>query len=683
MLDTKLKNRHKLAVVLIICTILLPVFYVTSQYQNYNEAMIQREAKARKDALISEEFLEQFLETGYILYNRALDREMADEVLENDFPGILGDFQWFYPYLDYRVEDEEGDVVDFSTANAGNILKDNKLSDYEFVLAVSYNSKGNPSIKMLRGEYEEEQRIVIRRLLDSPDSYETYELLKNTKDYGLECPAERTYYYAMDKDNLQDYLEEGYYYEEYLPDYAVSTMLFLMLFTAGASWIYPLFRSLHTGQEKIFKAPFEVTAVIAISVFSMTMENYAWMIEKRDGAVWLEDYAYWIVVFGAIYWASSCFRQIYVLGPADYLKKRSLLYISRKYVKRIWICLKDKVTKLVKRIYESFQNVDLSEENNKIIFKIVFVNFCVLAVLCSMWFFGIAALVIYSVLLFLFLQKYYRDLQKKYAVLLDAVNQIADGNLDAEIKGDLGVFSPFRSEITKIQTGFKKAVEEEVKSQRMKTELITNVSHDLKTPLTAIITYVNLLKEEEDEEKQKAYIEVLESKSLRLKALIEDLFEISKASSKNITLHIVDVDIVNLFKQVKLELEDKFQAADIDFRCKYPNEKLIVPLDSQKTYRIFENLLVNISKYAMPHTRAYVEIAREGAETVIRIKNISAEEITFHPEEITERFVRGDVSRNTEGSGLGLAIAKSFTELQKGKFKIETEADLFKVEIKF
>jgi len=682
-LDTKLKNRHKLAVVLIICTILLPAFYVTSQYQIYNEAIVQGEAKAQKEALISEEFLEQFLETGYILYNRELDREDTDEVLENDFQNILSGFQWFYPYLDYRVEDEEGNVVDFSTVNTGNILKDTKLSDYEFALVVAYDSKGNPSIKMLRGEYEEDQRIVIRRLLNSPESYETYELLKNTEDYGLERPAERTYYYAMDKENLQDYLEEGYYHEDYLPYYAVSTLLLLMFLVAGAAWIYPLFRSLRTGQEKIFTAPFEVAAIIAISVSSMTIENYAWMIEKRDGVVWTEDYAYWILVFGAVYWASSCFRQIYVLGPADYLKKRSLLYASGKYVKRIWRWLRDKVTKLAKRIYESFQNVDLSEENNKIIFKIVLVNFCVLAVLCSLWFFGIAALVIYSVLLFLFLQKYYRDLQKKYAVLLDAVNQIADGNLDVEITGDLGVFSPFRTEITKIQTGFKKAVEEEVKSQRMKTELITNVSHDLKTPLTAIITYVNLLKEEKDGEKQKAYIEVLESKSLRLKALIEDLFEISKVSSKNVNLHIVDVDIVNLFKQVKLELEDKFQAADIDFRCKYPNEKLIVPLDSQKTYRIFENLLVNISKYAMPHTRAYVEIGKEGTETVIHIKNISAEEITFNPEEITERFVRGDVSRNTEGSGLGLAIAKSFTELQKGKFKIETEADLFKVEIRF
>ena len=217
----------------------------------------------------------------------------------------------------------------------------------------------------------------------------------------------------------------------------------------------------------------------------------------------------------------------------------------------------------------------------------------------------------------------------------------------------------------------------------MKTELITNVSHDLKTPLTAIITYVNLLKEEKDEERRKDYVDVLERKSLRLKALIEDLFEISKASSQNVTLDLMSVDIINLFKQVKLELDDKIKEADLDFRMTLPEEKIILTLDSQKTYRIFENLLVNITKYALPHTRVYIEMMTEGQDVVIRMKNISAAELNFNPEEITERFVRGDVSRNTEGSGLGLAIAKSFVELQRGTLKIETEADLYKVEIRF
>ena len=217
----------------------------------------------------------------------------------------------------------------------------------------------------------------------------------------------------------------------------------------------------------------------------------------------------------------------------------------------------------------------------------------------------------------------------------------------------------------------------------MRTELVTNVSHDLKTPLTAIITYVNLLKEEKDEEKRKEYVEILDRKSLRLKVLIEDLFEISKASSQNVTLQIMDVDVANLFKQVKLELEKKFEEAGLLFRCGYPEEKLICRLDSQKTYRIFENLLINVSKYALTGTRVYVKIYAEEQNAVIQVMNVSAEEITVKASDLTERFVRGDASRNTEGSGLGLAIAKSFTELQKGTFEIQVEGDLFKAEVRF
>ena len=281
------------------------------------------------------------------------------------------------------------------------------------------------------------------------------------------------------------------------------------------------------------------------------------------------------------------------------------------------------------------------------------------------------------------LKKYFNEIKKNYHRLLEATNEIADGNLDVEIDENLGVFEPFKEEIEKIQTGFKKAVDEEVKSQRMKTELVTNVSHDLKTPLTAIITYVNLLKIEQDSERQKEYIDVLDRKSLRLKALIEDLFEISKASSRSVNLNIIDMDIVNLFKQVKFEMEEKIAEANLDFRLDIPEEKVIVALDGQKTYRIFENLIGNAVKYAMPHTRVYVKIAAEEGEAVFWMKNVSATELTFNPEEITERFVRGDSARNTEGSGLGLAIVKSFVEIQKGKFWIETEADLFKAEIRW
>ena len=365
------------------------------------------------------------------------------------------------------------------------------------------------------------------------------------------------------------------------------------------------------------------------------------------------------------------------------MKERVLLV---RYGKQIpgW-CSKAirKAQKGIEKVYCSFDNIDFTDRNNKTILKIVLINALILTVITVLWFYGIVAVVIYSIILFFILRKYFNDLKDKYALLLNATNQMAEGNLNVEVTDDLGVFNPFKKELEKIQDGYQKAVDKEVKSQKMKTELITNMSHDLKTPLTAIITYVDLLKLEKDEEKRKEYIQILEKKSLRLKVLIEDLFEISKATSQTVTLNKMDVDVANLFKQVKLELDSRFEEAELSFRCTWPEEKLICELDSQKTYRIFENLLVNISKYAMHGTRVYTKVCREDNEAVIQLLNVSAAEITVKAEDLTERFVRGDVSRNTEGSGLGLAIARSFTELQQGTFHLTIEGDMFKVEVRF
>lgn len=255
------------------------------------------------------------------------------------------------------------------------------------------------------------------------------------------------------------------------------------------------------------------------------------------------------------------------------------------------------------------------------------------------------------------------------------------------------MFDAFKAELEQVRTGFKKAVDEEVKSQRMKTELITNVSHDLKTPLTAIRTYIELLKKEDiTEEERRSYIETLENKSMRLAVLIEDLFEVSKATSNNITLHPVEVDVVNLLKQVSIEHADAYEKRGLEVRWSVPEEKVLAQLDPQKTYRIFENLFGNIQKYAMEKSRVYVQVERINSrgenhvkpdQVEITIKNMSAEELHVASEELTERFVRGDASRNTEGSGLGLAIAKSFTEAQHGTLKIAVDGDLFKVVIRF
>lgn len=384
--------------------------------------------------------------------------------------------------------------------------------------------------------------------------------------------------------------------------------------------------------------------------------------------------ACWLFAIYAVWYVSVCFLiPVFSLGMKEYIRQYSFIYQIFPWLKKQW-----------GRFSEEVQHIDFSEKNTKTILKIVLLNFAVLAVLSCLWFWGIFLLVVYSAVLFYLLKRYCDKIGKNYRTLLRGVNRIAEGDLNTVITEDLGVFEPFRSELVKIRNGFKKAVEEEVKSQRMKTELITNVSHDLKTPLTAITTYIELLKKEDiTEEERRSYIETLEKKSLRLKVLIEDLFEVSKASSNNIVLNFIELDVVNLMKQVSIEHVEKMQEKGIELRWRVPEEKIIVRLDNQKTYRIFENLFVNVQKYAMSNSRVYVEVETAGKYVKIVLKNMSAEELNFNAEEITERFVRGDSARNTEGSGLGLAIAKSFAEAQGGKFRVEVDGDLFKAILEF
>lgn len=378
---------------------------------------------------------------------------------------------------------------------------------------------------------------------------------------------------------------------------------------------------------------------------------------------------YLTLLFSISWYTGICLREIRDRKIGGYIKKRSILYGVFPFIKR-----------KCKAFYHELTHIDITKDAKSLIIKIVLVNAVVLFLVSSIWMAGFALVVVYSLILYFILKKYVSNLQKKYKVLLSATNEIAQGNLNVTIQDDLGVFEPFRPEILRIQQGFKKAVEEEVKSQRMKGELITNVSHDLKTPLTAIITYIDLLKDEKiSKEQRKEYLDTLERKSLRLKLLIEDLFEISKATSKTVKLNIMDVDILNLVKQAQLELSDKLSAAGLEVRMTLPEEKIILPLDSQKTFRIYENLFGNIAKYALPGTRVYVRAIKDQNTLTITLKNISAEEILISPEELTDRFVRGDASRNTEGSGLGLAIAKSFTELQNGRLTLDVDGDLFKV----
>ena len=651
-------------------------------------------------------------EGNYLLYNEYADETDPAEVLDEYGQR---NFELAKKYFDYEVFDSEGQQllknVDEETAER---LLANSEDEAGYAFRARYTFSGNGEISSVQIDgtalSPEEEYSLESDYVTSAQEVEYSESISSIVE-----PKGITVIYGMSQEYLNVFTEAyaaDNWEDDSVPYYSVrdtfhysDTLDPLCWVVIAAALLLPARRKLDISEMKMFDVPFEVPILVWLFIYitylnelparivDQTVENslLPGMGHGMEIIAAIINFAMWFFVFGLVFWSVTSLRAMIRMKGAYWRDRTLTMKLIRHYRGNGTQSDEEMVRKaggILKRIkaffakqYDALQHLDFREKTNRTILKIVIINYIILAVVCFLWYYGTLALIIYSVLLFLFLRKYVKDLQGKYKLLLKSTNQLAEGHLDVPIEGDIGLFNPIQDELKKIQKGFKKAVDEEVKNERMKTELVTNVSHDLRTPLTAIITYTDLLKNEKDEEKRKEYIDVLERKSLRLKVLIEDLFEISKAASKSVVMHYMKVDIVDLIKQVGLENDSKIKEANLDFRWKLPEHKLIMWLDSQKTYRIFENLIVNITKYAMPHTRVYIEMTEQENDVHISMKNVSAAELNFDTEEITDRFVRGDVSRNTEGSGLGLAIAKSFIELQHGTLKISTEADLFKADI--
>lgn len=278
----------------------------------------------------------------------------------------------------------------------------------------------------------------------------------------------------------------------------------------------------------------------------------------------------------------------------------------------------------------------------------------------------------------------YQTIGKKK--IKQGISQIAHGEIDYKIDttGLSGEQKEVAELVNVIGTGLNKAVEKSVKNERLKTDLITNVSHDIKTPLTSIINYVELLKQENFEDpKIRRYIEVLEQKSQRLKTLTEDVVEASKVSSGNISLDMMNLNLVEMIQQTSGEFQEKFAARNLEEVLNLPEEEAMICVDGRRTWRVLENIYNNAAKYAMEGSWIYADLTVLEDQVLFTLKNVSAYPLNISADELTERFIRGDISRSTEGSGLGLSIAKTLTEMQKGQFELYLDGDLFKVTIRF
>ena len=702
-MDTKLKNSRNVRIGIIIIGLLLAVGVNVSLFPWMIRNAEQKSAQLFSSSEnVNTEYIDTLYQGAYVLYT-----EIKNEPSENRTEPFVGEGSGYddYDYIsewsrsfegvrsetDYYATDGAKKEVNTNAPLYEVLEPDFRIDDdkeqwnsYESVFVLDFDEDGNLSVDVKKDGTVSADTL-IKSLLQA-DRYNEIRTYAVDNDTTFVPVKNFQVVYGIPKDST-NLAYEDYYTSDY---YLVASgggdaayFITLLVIAAFACFMcsrrvwknekmpdyLPKWRYMEAGIFGLMMS-FAMCDIYIDTVcdFPYTGKSgYAnvnvWSVLKTGGILW--------IVFAVAFVSVVCIYPVFSVGLKEYIRQYSFIYQIFPWIRKKWNQFTDEVN-----------HIDFSDKTTKTILKIVGINFLVLAVLMCMWMFGIVGLVIYSLVLFYLMKKYYDRIKKDYNVLMRGVQRIAEGDLDTVITEDIGVFEPFKEQLTQIRTGFKKAVNEEVKSQRMKTELITNVSHDLKTPLTAITTYVELLKKEDiTEEERKSYIETLEKKSLRLKVLIEDLFEVSKATTNNITLNLMDVDVVNLMKQVSVEHADKFEQMGLQLRWNVPEEKIILKLDNQKTYRIFENLFVNIQKYAMPNSRVYIDVEKPEGNVTITMRNMSAVELNVRGDELTERFVRGDASRNTEGSGLGLAIARSFTEAQKGSLHIAVDGDLFKVVI--
>lgn len=575
---------------------------------------------------------------------------------------ILDDFN-----IKYTIKNTETEQLITNTIDISYLTSDNYHDNYLFFITFTYDKEGNIS----------------------------YESSHPGDQYTLDYNDFKMNYMSIYSDHSQ------------LKDLKNTTITYAVsLFPSKDYESYNLIYPVSTYTHSIYNQLMPILFIFFIICFFIKYDKL-WLLEPmKKTSIYINLLAAVILVLSFFSSLNHHLMQVHKIGYSKYECFISILFILyilhllSRYLRYLfdkkWY-FQNKLTLKVKEINET-EIIDINKiidtlksivSNQKLLMTslILTIIIAILSVFLQISSPGGERFIVFVMIFCSIYYIGYKSLKKysiQYQKLVSATKELSQGHFDTDINDKLTYFKELQEEFSHIQEGFEKAVNEEIKSERMKTELITNVSHDLKTPLTSMITYIDLLKKEDNSNEDKInYINVLERNALRLKRLIDDLFEVTKANTGNVELNLEDIDIISLIKQAQFECDDILNNNELTIKENFPQAKYILKLDSLKTFRIFENLFNNIGKYALSHTRVYIDIHENDEYIMIMIKNISAQELNFTGEEIVERFVRGDKSRNTSGSGLGLAIAKSFTEIQGGLFKIDIDGDLFKAIIQF
>ena len=600
-----------------------------------------------------------------------------------------------------QVKDELATPVTNTNLLPNQILSKSKQSSSFYIhIKLDENLQAISKESSMDEAWEDNIVITFERLLASREDIKGKELellLMIPKDVYLKSGA------------LEDNIK-NFYLERYMILILAIGSIIMFLILVWAGFTNTLRQQNNSFIKAMNKIPMEVKCLIYILFgvcFALTMEllfndnlsryyspklKFETIISDANIFFYLIGIPVTIFLYTALYVLVSDIKNVFNSGIYESCIKKSL--IGKFFLK---------LFKKLNSTFSKLMSFDISNTKNRKLMLVLGINLIIVWIIVFFTSFvflyivfgmggsyslfgsvilGMCIAIIYSLFIFSYLKDRMCELEQLYMV----TDEISLGNFNQHMELNLGIFNPILEKLNSISEGFKIAVDEEIKSQNLKTELISNVSHDLKTPLTSIISYIDLLKKENDmSETQKEYIEILEQKSQRLTLLIEDLFEASKAASGNISFNKSSLDLVSLLRQTIAENENEISASGLLFKIQLPDseQKIICNLDGKRTYRIFDNLISNILKYSLPSSRVYIDVSLNMNKVLIVFKNISAYEMNFNPNDIAERFVRGDKSRNTDGSGLGLSIAKSFTELQGGEFNIYIDGDLFKVAISF
>ena len=544
------------------------------------------------------------------------------------------------------------------------------ISNIENVEDVSTNIKNEDYYYILK-ENEKETNVNIASLINRG------KIIHRENTEGI-----KEFYVYTDLDSIADYFNQQKEYEEInkskVNDFVVTTTpyaiptLVLSMILALLIAIYLLFSiGYKKGYEGIYlsyldKIPLEIFWGLGLAIFAILMGIL-------DGVY---SHSSMIRIIFSIIICSTIYTLVIAIGVSTLkrIKSKTILKNTLTY-------------KFFKSIFKPLNEFIL---NMNTTYKIV--SFSIGCTICGGILLAITVasrsgfMAFISFIVFLTMIYYIIKKSLEYIKLKKQLKNIYEGKISIKLNSNEfnGEFKEIANYLNDISSGFSNAIEESLKTERLKTELITNVSHDIKTPLTSIINYVDLLKKEElNNAKATEYLDILENKSNRLKKLTEDLIEASKATSGNIKLSTQDINVVELISQLNAEFEEKFKLKNLELITSIPDEEFVINADGKYMYRIFENLYSNITKYALTNSRVYLDMKKEGDIVNIQLKNISDDKLNISADELMERFTRGDIARTTEGSGLGISIAKSLTELQGGRFSIILDGDLFKVVLEF